>query len=496
MLRKHLKWDITGNCNLRCKHCLTGDKYRENDRTLSREERGIIVDRLKEGGVRLVNLLGGEPLLLGDDLLDLARRSTAAGVTLTLNTNGTLLKEGFTRKLIEAGCRGFTVSLDGPAPEVHDEIRGKGTFQRTVANLMRLKEVNYFGYRVSLTINTVLTRLNMASVDRMLDLVLTLGAQKWILLPLVVTGYAADHEAELSLDGNEKIVIGEILAERLRHFSGPFPELEVDLQFSYPPLRKLVESQTGLSYRDSQHCCMAGTTLGFLDPLGNLYGCDRLATAEYADIRINGTECRPRSLLEHTFSEIWHHPFYNELFAFVSSDQAYRHYYPCNRCEFLQCGFCIPCPLFGLKYSKITYDFCLRAERELGPRALQLEGEIRKGDFRYSGQFPTLGLVSQVGHPGEIDVHRLTRQMKKSEWVRENIQWHGAELYDARQDKFFRLNFLGKEIWCQVGADRTISQILEHTGGLLPEGEREAFRQYGLALMAEMVNNGLVTIIS
>lgn len=443
MLKKHFKWDITGKCNLRCRHCLTGEKYIRNKNStkkeLTHEQRLVVVDKLKKGGVHLINLLGGEPLTLGEDLFSLSKYCTKIGMRMTLNTNGILLTEDVADKLFDSGCKGITVSIEGPNSTFHDAVRGKGTFDRTISNLKRLVDLDFFNnHEVSLTINTVLNKNNMHHIDEMLDFCLSLKAHKWIILPIVITGFASDNKDELVLDMEDRISVGERLAAVLNQKSKTYHGMEVDLQFSYPPLRKLVEHRTGLSYPRTQHCCMAGTTLGFVDPYGVLFPCDRI-DGDFSGIEINGFSAKPMSLLEYDFKEIWNQLFYNELFKFVSSSKAFKNYDPCHRCEYLEKGLCIPCPLYGVRYERIVYDFCLKAEKELGSSALCLDEDEQKSLFRYSGQFESLKR-EKVQSTSLVDKGKLASlNLRKPVWIRENIQPEAAELYNARSDTFFRL---------------------------------------------------------
>lgn len=499
MLKKHMKWDITGNCNLRCKHCLTGNKYNGNNKVsakneLTNEQRFVVVDKLKSGNVRLINLLGGEPLILGEDLFSLSRYCNDNGISMTINTNGTLLTEEVARKLFDSGCLGLTVSIDGPSPALHDAVRGKGNFDRTISNLRRLAEMDFFGYKVSLTINTVLNKHNMHRIDEMLDLCLSLKANKWILLPLVITGFASDNKNELTLHMEDRISVGERMASVLKQNSKNYKGMEVDLQFSYPPLRKLVKHRTGFAFPQTQHCCMAGTTLGFIDPYGALFPCDRIAGGFFG-VEINGLPAKPMSLLEHDFEDIWNQPFCNELFKHTSSNRAFKNYDPCNRCEYLRYGLCIPCPLYGVWYEKIVYDFCLKAENELGSSALCLDEDEKKSKFRYSGQFESLDKEKvQSGSP--VDKSMLAMlNIKKSVWVRENIQPEGAELYNAHSDTFFHLNFQGKEIWSGIGTITNVDKILQQTVELVPEKYKDRIYDSGLVLINELLNKKLIQVI-
>lgn len=492
MLKKHFKWDITGKCNLRCKHCLTGDNYKTSARKeLTHEQRLVVVDKLKSGGVHLINLLGGEPLILGEDLLSLARYCNETGMRMTLNTNGTLLTEEMARRLFDSGCKGLTVSIDGPNPATHDAVRGKGTFARTISNLRRLAELDFFDHKVSLTINTVLTKHNMYYIDEMLSLCLSLRAHKWILLPLVITGFAYDNKDELFVDTEDRVFVGERLAAVFGRNSKTYHGMEVDLQFSYAPLRKLVKHKTVLQYPQAQHCCMAGTTLGFIDPYGVLFPCDRIA-GDFFGVEINGLSAKPMSLLDHDFEEIWNQPFYNELFKFVSSNEAFRNYDPCYRCEYLKRGLCIPCPLYGLWYEKIVYNFCLKAEKELGSKALCLDEDEQKNLFRYSGQFESLKREKvQSTNPINKGV-LVSLNLRKPSWVRENVQPEAAELYNTKSDTFFHFNFLGKEIWSRIDTITNVNEILRQIVRLVPDQSKDRIYDSGLVLINELLNKELV----
>jgi hypothetical protein len=291
----------------------------------------------------------------------------------------------------------------------------------------------------------------------------------------------------------DRISVGERLAAVLNQKSKTYHGMEVDLQFSYPPLRKLVEHRTGLSYPRTQHCCMAGTTLGFVDPYGALFPCDRIA-GDFFGIEINGFSAKPMSLLEYDFKEIWNQPFYKELFKFVSSNNAFRNYDPCYRCEYLEKGLCIPCPLYGIWYERIVYDFCIQAEKELGSVALCLDEDEQKSLFRYSGQFESLKR-EKVQSTSPVNKRRLESLIvRKPAWVRENVQIEAAELYNDSSDMFFHLNFLGKEIWCRIGTNSKVDEILGQIVQLVPDESKERIYNSGLVLINELLNKELIEV--
>ena len=73
-----------------------------------------------------IHFAGGEPLLCAD-LLPLVRRARERGLPSRVLTNGVHVERGLGRALLDAGCVGVQVSLEGPR-DVHDGVRGAGSF--------------------------------------------------------------------------------------------------------------------------------------------------------------------------------------------------------------------------------------------------------------------------------------------------------------------------------------------------------------------------------
>ena len=117
--------DVTDRCNLRCKHCFY---YREEH-----DSQELPLDELVAGlralrdrhGIQSMAWCGGEPLYRRDAV-------EAAAPLFPLNwlfTNGTL-------PLPDLANVTVFVSVEGPR-EIHDRIRGRGTYDRIMANVAR-----------------------------------------------------------------------------------------------------------------------------------------------------------------------------------------------------------------------------------------------------------------------------------------------------------------------------------------------------------------------
>ena len=76
---------LTG-CNLRCSYCDTKYAYDEGtDMSLKN-----IMDYVNKSGVKLVEITGGEPLIQGNETLELLRRLLDEGYKVLIETNGSM----------------------------------------------------------------------------------------------------------------------------------------------------------------------------------------------------------------------------------------------------------------------------------------------------------------------------------------------------------------------------------------------------------------------
>lgn len=129
---------LTPLCNLRCVMCgQRGDKgvlkgsfaANEAKKIVPLEDYKKLVDEIKVKKP-VVYLWGGEPFLY-PHLFELVQYMMDAGLTVSVNTNGTFL-EKYAREIVQAKWHALFVSLDG-FEETNDRIRGEGSYKRVIA---------------------------------------------------------------------------------------------------------------------------------------------------------------------------------------------------------------------------------------------------------------------------------------------------------------------------------------------------------------------------
>jgi radical SAM protein with 4Fe4S-binding SPASM domain len=227
-----IQWHLTERCNLRCRHCyqtahgsfeLSLDEIRT-----SLEEIGEMFDAWSEAyDVRFspsFNITGGEPLLR-EDLFEVLSELRRRQYEIFLLTNGTLIDRERARLLSDLGMKGVQVSIEG-CEEVHDSMRGEGSFCRAVDGIGHLLDAG-----VPVTLNVTLSRLNAASMRKVVLFASHLGVRRVGFSRLVPAGRGLGLASEMlqpqdmrqlyetlfSLDSmNLEVVTGDPVASQFR----------------------------------------------------------------------------------------------------------------------------------------------------------------------------------------------------------------------------------------------------------------------------------------
>jgi radical SAM protein with 4Fe4S-binding SPASM domain len=174
---------ITNRCNLSCAHCYYSSTP---SRTLDLPVSKVLelINECADLGGTSVAISGGEPLLHPDFRRILLRACEKLDVQLL--TNGTLIDEEWAAYL-----SGFPlciqVSLDGPTREIHEAVRGRGTFERTRRAIDRLQRA---GLKERLVLATTIVKANISHLDEMIAFARSLQVPLIRFLPLQRTGRA------------------------------------------------------------------------------------------------------------------------------------------------------------------------------------------------------------------------------------------------------------------------------------------------------------------
>ena len=100
-------------CNIDCHYCFQFDNERPG---MDLETAKSAVDWLKSIGCRVIPLMGGEPLVRKDFVLELVRYGAEQGFFMYLPTNGYLMDKNFIDEIGQAGVAAINLAVDTIAP--------------------------------------------------------------------------------------------------------------------------------------------------------------------------------------------------------------------------------------------------------------------------------------------------------------------------------------------------------------------------------------------
>jgi len=164
---------VTEKCNSRC---ITCNVWREqsNKPELTIADLEKIFYQLKDIGVKIIGLYGGEPLLR-KDIGEVAGKASSIikDSRILVITNGLLLKNK-AKELLDGGADFVCISLDGVG-EVNDKIRGvPGYYERVIEGIEELKRIDT-KKKVKINIGATLLSLNIHQVPQLINLARELG---------------------------------------------------------------------------------------------------------------------------------------------------------------------------------------------------------------------------------------------------------------------------------------------------------------------------------
>jgi mycofactocin radical SAM maturase len=272
-------WEITAACNIACVHCLSASGKRR-PRELTTQQSLALVDELAEMQVFQIHFGGGEPFLY-PGIWQVLERCRERELVMCISTNGTLITPERAHRLAQLDPIYFQVSLDGGTPQTNDRIRGQGVFTRAMRGLELLA-----AQKLSLTVNSVLTRYSFAELDRLYEIAASF-ASKLRVTRLRPSGRGQQVWDELHPTREQYKAFADWLAEH--------PDVLTADSFFH--LNAFGNKLAGLDM------CGAATATCCICPEGEVYPCAFFQAPEF----------EAGNLHDHPFQDIWRS---SALFAF------------------------------------------------------------------------------------------------------------------------------------------------------------------------------------
>ena len=255
-----LQFELTGQCNLKCKHCYnrSGDADRE---TLMTPEKWCELARqiVSDGGIFQCIISGGEPLLLGDKLFDVMDILHDDGTSFVVITNALLMTKEKVKRFAKYRYFWFQISIDGSTAELHDTFRGvEGSFERAVNGALEISNA-----AIPLVIAHTVTPKNLNFIEDMVNLAYKLGANSIIIGEVMPSGRAYTNEEIILNDEQKNFLLGKF-EELSKKYQGKIT-VQRSAELKYQLERYSVEVNSGGIIRpngDFRLDCMAPFIIG------------------------------------------------------------------------------------------------------------------------------------------------------------------------------------------------------------------------------------------
>ncbi len=308
MVREHelrqLFWECTLRCNLHCLHCGSDCKVSSKQPDMPAADFLRVVDSITPHvNTRrlMVVMTGGEPLLR-EDLEQVGRALMRRNYPWGIVTNGMLLNEERIRRLVDAGMRSVTVSLDGFEQE-HNWMRGSAqSYERALAAVRLLAEQKDLVWDIVTCVN----RRNYPQLSEFKDMIHQAGVRRWRLFTIFPVGRAAQHP-ELKLSPDE-------FRGLMKFIEDTRAEGRIEAEYACEGFLGDYEGRV----RSNLYQCHAGISVAGILADGGISSC--------LSIRHN---YRQGNIYEDDFWEIWNNRF-----------QAFR------RRQWMRTGECAACGMF------------------------------------------------------------------------------------------------------------------------------------------------------
>jgi radical SAM protein with 4Fe4S-binding SPASM domain len=195
----NLQIELNDVCNLECLHC-----YQVREKVKEELDINIVFNQLDElkkvtGYSNFFFRLSGGEVTLRKDLFKIIRKIKDLGHYVEIITNGVLLDIDYVYAL-KVSCTDIVqVSLDGSNKEIHDYIRGKGNFEKTINGIKNLLKAN-----IPVEIKfTIINNVNNNDIYNMFNLCNQLGIKYISIGRFIFAGNGMKFLKEGNFIGND-----------------------------------------------------------------------------------------------------------------------------------------------------------------------------------------------------------------------------------------------------------------------------------------------------
>lgn len=289
-----LFWECTLRCNLACRHCGSDCRVAPDVPDMPASDFLKVLDQQITPHVDpaevLVIFSGGE-VLVRDDLEAVGAEVTRRGYAWGMVTNGMALTPQRFERLMQAGLRSISISLDGFERE-HNYLRGNpSSYERALRAVRLVVREPSLAYDVI----TCATSALIPHLPEFRDMLISEGVKHWRIFSIFPMGRARD-DTSLRMTDEEFRTLLEFIRRTRR-------EGRIDVSYACEGFLGGYEAEV----RDHFYQCAAGISVASIRVDGSISGCTSIR-ANFHQGNIYGDD----------FWDVWEHrfePFRNREWA-------------------------------------------------------------------------------------------------------------------------------------------------------------------------------------
>jgi len=247
-------WEITNSCNYSCGYCIFSSEKAKIAGELTFEEVSKMLKGLRSKGFSHIKFTGGEPFIR-KDFMDILKQTSDMGLVFDVSTNASLINAQKAQQLRQYGLSMAHVSVDGPNQQIHEQARGKNTYDKTIHGLRNLLDNGIYT-----RIGTAIFKANEDHLEEMICSAADLGSNEVIFSFMEPVGRMKAQQIDLSQRS-----IGDVKSELDQLAKAYAGKIKVNYSFTEDP--KL--SSTGI--------CPAASKFLYIDNLGRISPCTWVA---------------------------------------------------------------------------------------------------------------------------------------------------------------------------------------------------------------------------
>lgn len=265
---------ITNKCNFRCIHCIQKSGNISRDE-MSTNEIFNLVDELERNNIFTLDINGGE-CLMHPNIKEILSYCKDKQFDTVLSTNASLVDEEMAFFLKKVGVKLVKVSMDSADEKVFDEIRGKGSYKKTIAGINYLIKTG-----IPVTLQVAISKINFDSIEKIADFAIKMQIEA-INYFLVVPAGRAENMYDVMLDKWEY----ESLLDKIEYIKHIYKGVKI---VSDSPLYNVYRQKNKIDEKPSCFC-LAGKTGCVIKENGDVTPCP------YFDIPIGNIRDNPTML--------------------------------------------------------------------------------------------------------------------------------------------------------------------------------------------------------